>query len=315
MLGRVGMTGIATTPHLHIQIDTEDAPFHPYWPFSTSDSKTNWLSFFDSINAGLGKEGAMKYSIHPMEFIISHLNGKNINEPVIELTSAPNKNEEIHELIPVNASVESIIERMNITDSPALSKATTAQKTTTIHQEKIWWCEKKRFADVSSSSKGWKILYQLIDSKCMFQTGEKFNPNATITKKDAIMMIMQYYNITPASGTSHFLDIPIGDSFQGYAIAWYRKGILDGSYAHPEKLLAKEDFIELLVKIWKIEKNPSQIKIYKDTSAMNLKFQYIQDYAFKIRARWWNFSPYSLLTRQWAVEIMGNILARDQLKK
>lgn len=79
----------------------------------------------------------MKYSIHPMEFIASHLNGKNINEPVIELTSAPNKNEEIHELIPVNASVESIIERMNMTDSPALSKATTAQKATTIHQEKI----------------------------------------------------------------------------------------------------------------------------------------------------------------------------------
>lgn len=315
MLGRVGMTGIATTPHLHIQIDTEDAPFHPYWPFSTSDSKSNGLSFFDSINAGLGKENAIKYSINPMEFIESHLNGKNTNEPQIEFKSPPNKNEEIHELIPVNASVESIIERMNMTDSPALSKVANGQKSTIPKQDYAKGCEKKRFSDVSSTSKWWKILYQLIDSKCMFQSDEKFNPNATITQKDAIMLIMQYYNITPTSWTSHFLDIPIGDIFQGYAIAWYRRGILDGSYANPGKLLSKEDFIELLVKIWKIEKNPSQIKVYKDTSAMNLKFQYIQDYGFKIRARWGNFNPNSLLTRQWAVEIIWNIITRDQMKK
>ena len=69
MIGRVGMSGITTTPHLHIQIDTEEAPYHPYWPFTSADSRAAGLSFFDSINAGLGKEAAQKYSIHPMDFI------------------------------------------------------------------------------------------------------------------------------------------------------------------------------------------------------------------------------------------------------
>ncbi|NRH21153.1 M23 family metallopeptidase [Candidatus Gracilibacteria bacterium] len=319
MLGRVGMTGIATTPHLHIQIDTENAPFHPYWPFSSSDSKINGLSFFDSINAGLGRENALQYSIHPMLFIENYLNGKNIkqgtNENSIELLSAPNiPKEDLHELIPVNASVESIIEKMNLGGtSPALSKTTTQKIVSNITYSTT--CEKKRFPDVSNTSKGGKILYQLIDAKCMFQNGNTFNPNATITQKDAIVMLMQYYNISPTNGTSHFLDINIGDPFQGYAVTSYRKGILDGSYAFPEKLLSKEEFIELLVKIGKFEKNPSQIKIYKDTNAMNLKFQYIQDYGFKIRARGGNFNPKSLLTRQGAVEIIGNIYSRDQLKK
>ncbi len=43
MIGRVGMTGIATTPHLHLQIDTNDAPFHPYWHFTSTEAKNAGL--------------------------------------------------------------------------------------------------------------------------------------------------------------------------------------------------------------------------------------------------------------------------------
>jgi murein DD-endopeptidase MepM/ murein hydrolase activator NlpD len=73
MLGRVGITGITTTPHLHFQIDTGDAPFHPYWHFTSQEAKTAGLSFYEAVNTGLGKEKAIKYTIHPMTFLHTYL--------------------------------------------------------------------------------------------------------------------------------------------------------------------------------------------------------------------------------------------------
>lgn len=73
MIGRVGITGITTTPHLHFQIDREDAPFHSYWPFTTSQAAAAGYSFFEAVSAGIGKENALRYTIHPLEFVQNHL--------------------------------------------------------------------------------------------------------------------------------------------------------------------------------------------------------------------------------------------------
>lgn len=70
----VGETGTATTPHLHFQIDVQEAPFSPYWPFSTADMKSAWVWFFEAINIGLGKESAIKYTINPLKFVNDTLN-------------------------------------------------------------------------------------------------------------------------------------------------------------------------------------------------------------------------------------------------
>ncbi len=67
-------TWTATTPHLHFQIDLEDAPYKPYWPFSTADMKKAWVWFFEAINIWLGKEEAILYTLNSLKFVNDNLN-------------------------------------------------------------------------------------------------------------------------------------------------------------------------------------------------------------------------------------------------
>ncbi len=282
MLGRVGMSGIATTPHLHLQIDTADAPFHPYWPFTSSDAKDAWVDFFSAINIGLWKEKAEKYTINPMSFINTYLWGLWLN----------NTNGWWNIVKDVLAQTETPVTQSTIATSYRDQDS----------------CNKKRYSDVNEKVSFGKMLYPLMDSKCLFrEQSSVFDPKWSLTYREALINLMKFYNISPVNGTSHFLDINIGDSLQWYALVAYRKWYLDGNYAHPDRILSREEFIELLVKIGKLEKNPSQIKIYKDVDAMNPNFQSIQDYAFRTRVRWGKFYPKTLMTRGMMVQMLSNL--------
>lgn len=69
VVGTVGMTGITTTPHLHFQIDNDEAPFHPYWPFTLSEAYSANLNFFEAVNKGLNQSNVRSYTVDPIHFL------------------------------------------------------------------------------------------------------------------------------------------------------------------------------------------------------------------------------------------------------
>jgi len=83
-IAKSGQSGMVTAPHLHFQIDNNDAPYHPYWPFTWNDVTAAGLnSYFDAVKTGLGKTNALKYTENPMNFVAQFKDESNITTNLV----------------------------------------------------------------------------------------------------------------------------------------------------------------------------------------------------------------------------------------
>ncbi len=112
-----GATGTATTPHLHFQIDNDDAPWHPYWPFTWQDVQDAGLDFFSAINEGLGASDARATTVNPMKYVQAYLDDS-AEYVSLEGTVASSYVAEDAELIKVVEIVEEIVDEPEVIDEP-----------------------------------------------------------------------------------------------------------------------------------------------------------------------------------------------------
>jgi murein DD-endopeptidase MepM/ murein hydrolase activator NlpD len=89
LIGSSGSSGTATTPHLHFQIDNDQAPWHMYWPFTSKDAADAGVNFWDGVSAGLGREKALATTINPLVYVQKYKNSGNTSaESALPVTPA-----------------------------------------------------------------------------------------------------------------------------------------------------------------------------------------------------------------------------------
>lgn len=126
-IGTVGNTGIATTYHLHFQIDKKEAPFHPYWPFTFAEAKTAGLDFMSGVDSGLNKDRVAQYTINPFTWIKANsaFTGSATTTSTTTTTAPVSTNTNVNTAAPINANTNKAPASTTSSGSKPLSETTT----------------------------------------------------------------------------------------------------------------------------------------------------------------------------------------------
>lgn len=72
LIGTVGNTGLVfgtTGYHLYFSVETVDAPYHPYWPFTSGEIASAGMSFVKAVDSTVYQERLFRYTLNPMLFV------------------------------------------------------------------------------------------------------------------------------------------------------------------------------------------------------------------------------------------------------
>jgi len=268
IIGKCGntwnVTG-STWEHLHFQIDTKDAPFHPYWPFTMGEAANAWLWFFEAVNKWLWIDNARKYTINPLVYL----------DKVVSIGGWLNSNWSSNSVIPNYSSAAQKSKYFtDVTeDIDAIDFLYEAEVTRGYEDKTFWWNKgitraellimaykfKKlepvwnwtSFSDVSSSD--W--YYSYINSACSkwyvkWYSDWTFRPNDSVTRAEAIAIVLNIIigkdNISNPT-SSDYQDIQLTDWYCKYTSYIAQNWLLDSiGQFYPNDSMIRKDLAVLL---------------------------------------------------------------------
>lgn len=266
ILGKVGMSGITTTPHLHFQIDNAEAPFHAYWPYSFQDLRNLKIDFFEAVNLGLGKENAMKFTVNPMEFV-QKLTDSSFSVPAPAVTeikvaaSTPTVTQNFVTSVPVVIPVNATPQPSELWSAPELPGPITAPIITvvpvTVAPKPVDTIvvavqSVQAFLDVPSRAVYAKsAMYLKSKAVPALQNESIFRPTQAMTRREAVLYLAGVFGIDEQRGVSSpFADVPTDDPALGYITAFQAKGIVTAGWLfRPNESVTKAELIAMMMRI------------------------------------------------------------------
>lgn len=216
-IGKTGNTGNSTGEHLHFQIDTATALFHPYWPFSFADAKAAGYGFFEAVNNGLGLEAARKYTVDPLPYLdmVSGLAPTTSSQTIASTVVTPS--------VPVTPAVAPVVDPASVI-----------------------------FNDVTTSTQYSTAIKFLKDQSIVGGNNGSFFPENTITRAELVKMVFGAAK-TPlvSNGQNYFSDVDPASWQSPYANTAKANGII-GGYAdgtfRPNNPITRAEALKVVIK-------------------------------------------------------------------
>lgn len=283
-----GASGTATTPHLHFQIDNDQAPWHPFWPFSWQEISEAGLDFFSAINAAFGKDSAATTTINPMLYVQKYMDGaaadnvaaadsegpeaeSYVEEPATEILEEPVVEEPVIEEPPVEETV--VIEP--VTETPIEKIIPVVEESPVVEE-----ANDLLFSDVPKDHPNYEAIVYLANADIIqgYDDGT-FRPDQTVNRVEALKFILESTKTELKDGDLPFKDTADDEWYVPYLYTGYLKAIVnghpDGSFK-PADTVNKAEFFKILFNGMSVDINPNvEVSPYEDVAVDDWFVAYI----------------------------------------